>query len=187
MRIDLSNDAAAAELCKRCLLALDLRLSTDAVHVDTTTSNAARIWKLHGTAARKGDATPERPHRRAQLLDVPDHIEVASREALERLAALVPDEPERAPARNSGRALDVGAWRRAQHRRGAHTTVAGRHALCASGVSVRCRRPRHRRRGVRDSARDFPLLTHDGATQITPAQLDTQLLCGAGGKWIRRY
>jgi hypothetical protein len=65
VRTDLPNDATATELSRRCLAALDLRLSTEAVHVDTTTYNAARIWKLYGTAARKGDATRDRPHRRA--------------------------------------------------------------------------------------------------------------------------
>jgi hypothetical protein len=112
VRIELPNDASATELCKRCLAALDLHLSTDDVHVDTTTSNAARIWKLYGTTARKGDPTQDRPHRCAGLLEVPATVVVAPRDALERLAALLPVEPERdhgAP-RTGRRALDVGVW-----------------------------------------------------------------------------
>lgn len=37
--------------------------------VDTSTFDAPRIWKLYGTTARKGPATPKRPHRRAFLLE----------------------------------------------------------------------------------------------------------------------
>ena len=38
-------------------------------HFDTdeTIYNSSRIWKLYGTTARKGDSTPERPHRRAKI------------------------------------------------------------------------------------------------------------------------
>ncbi len=36
--------------------------------IDTTVYNAARIWRVPGTWARKGDSTPDRPHRRAQIL-----------------------------------------------------------------------------------------------------------------------
>src|SRR5262249_23831706 len=58
-------DAPTRALIERCLSALDLRWSTDAVKVDTRTGNPSRIWKLYGTAARKGDATAARPHRRS--------------------------------------------------------------------------------------------------------------------------
>ena len=40
---------------------------------DTTIYNPARIWKLYGTVARKGDDTAERPHRRAKI-QLPDEI-----------------------------------------------------------------------------------------------------------------
>lgn len=112
VRVELPNDTESTELCKRCLAALDLRLSSDEVHVDTTTCNAARIWKLYGTAARKGDPTLERPHRRARLLDVPDRIEVALRDTLEGLATLAPTapEPDRGAPRLGGAALDAAAW-----------------------------------------------------------------------------
>ena len=112
VRVELANDAAAAELCKRCVAALDLCLSSDAVHVDTTTCNAARIWKLYGTVARKGDDMPDRPHRRARILEVPQTLTATPRELLERLAALVPHapEPDRGSRGNGGRTLDVRAW-----------------------------------------------------------------------------
>ena len=112
VRIELPNVAESTEVCKRCLAALDLRLSSDVVHVDTTNCNAARIWKLYGTVARKGDPTHDRPHRRARLLDVPGRVEVAARELLERLAGLAPpaSNPDRRAPRTGGRFLDVAAW-----------------------------------------------------------------------------
>ncbi len=58
--------------------------------VDTTTHNPARILKLYGTIAAKGDSTPDRPHRLAKLLSVPETAEVVPRDKLEALAALAP-------------------------------------------------------------------------------------------------
>jgi hypothetical protein len=43
-------------LVRGILEALAFRFDDDRVKVDTT-SNAARIWKLYGTTARKGDDT----------------------------------------------------------------------------------------------------------------------------------
>jgi P4 family phage/plasmid primase-like protien len=89
-RIDLPNDNTARDLIKHCLEALDFCFSDDKVKVDTSTFNAARIWKIYGTMARKGSDTPDRPHRLAKLLDVPETIETVSREQLEALAAILP-------------------------------------------------------------------------------------------------
>ena len=41
------------------------------VAIDTTVHNPARIIKLYGTLARKGDDIPERPHRRSRIIEVP--------------------------------------------------------------------------------------------------------------------
>ena len=61
--VDLPNDAESLELVRGVLEALSFRFSDGQVSVDTTTANAARIWKLYGTTARKGDSTEDRPHR----------------------------------------------------------------------------------------------------------------------------
>jgi hypothetical protein len=53
------------------LKSLAKRFDTPHATVDTSTFNASRIVKLPGTWARKGDHTPERPHRMARLLEVP--------------------------------------------------------------------------------------------------------------------
>lgn len=53
------------------LRALAQRFDTDRVKIDQSVFNPARICKLPGTFARKGDHTLLRPHRRARLLEVP--------------------------------------------------------------------------------------------------------------------
>lgn len=68
-RIDAGNDDAARTLIEGTLRALNERFSDDKVKVDLTTFNAARIWKLYGTMACKGDSTKERPHRMARILE----------------------------------------------------------------------------------------------------------------------
>ncbi|WP_176013943.1 hypothetical protein [Victivallis sp. Marseille-Q1083] len=60
--------------------------STDAVEIDKTVHNPARIWRIPGTMNCKGDSIPARPHRMAQLLSVPSTLSVLSREQLERVA-----------------------------------------------------------------------------------------------------
>ena len=77
----------AADLVKRCLKVLSTRFSDRAVKVDESTSNAARMCKLYGTMVRKGDSTPQRPHRRSFLLEAPERIEPVALETLEALAS----------------------------------------------------------------------------------------------------
>jgi uncharacterized protein (DUF927 family) len=98
-RIDLPNDDDARDLVKRTLEGLHTRFSNEAVEVDRTTYNAARIWKLYGTLAVKGDNLPNRPHRLARILDAPslrDDFDVVTREQLEAIAALAPKPKARA-------------------------------------------------------------------------------------------
>src|SRR5262245_15200882 len=70
LRVDLANDEASTLLVQRVIDAVALFCGTPGVCVDRTVFNAARITKLAGTVAAKGDNTDERPHRRAQLLEV---------------------------------------------------------------------------------------------------------------------
>jgi hypothetical protein len=87
--IDLPNDDEATRLVERALKSLKARFTDDVVTVDEAVFNAARIWKLYGTVAVKGDATVDRPHRRAVLERVPA-LELLDRDRLRRLAALAP-------------------------------------------------------------------------------------------------
>ena len=77
----------AGQLVKLCLKALAARFSDAVVKVDESTATAARLCKLYGTMARKGDSMPERPHRRAQILGDPERLEQVPVAALEALAA----------------------------------------------------------------------------------------------------
>nr|WP_303714758.1 hypothetical protein [Methanoculleus marisnigri] len=107
-RIDLQNDEPSTALVKGCLSTLDALFSNETVTVDTANHNAARIWKLYGTCSRKGDSTPERPHRRARLLAIPDEVSVVPRERLQHLAGLLPREEP--PQRKNGPGIDLAAW-----------------------------------------------------------------------------
>lgn len=87
-RIDLPADDAG--LVNRALKVLsdDRGFTDNGVKVDTKVSNASRIVKLYGTIGRKGEDTPERPHRVSRLLTVPERLRVVTREQLEELAGL---------------------------------------------------------------------------------------------------
>jgi len=109
-RIDLAHDEAATAVVKGCLATLDLLFSDAEVTVDRANYNAGRIWKLYGTMVRKGDSTPERPHRRSRIISVPDDVVVVSREALDTLAAQLPTEPGTQPAAGKEQAIDIRSW-----------------------------------------------------------------------------
>lgn len=107
-RIDLP--AQDGGLVKRCLEALQTKFGTVAVDVDGSVFNPSRISKLLGTPVRKGDDTPDRPHRMARLLSVPESIQIVPTGLLEALAGKA-DEPrmlKNAEVRPSG--FDVGTW-----------------------------------------------------------------------------
>jgi hypothetical protein len=67
--IDLPNDDNSQELIKAVLKGLQRICGTDHAQVDCSCHDAPRIWKLYGTCARKGQPTPDRPHRYAQLIE----------------------------------------------------------------------------------------------------------------------
>jgi hypothetical protein len=85
--IELPNNDQSKQLLHSTLKALAQRFNDNKVKVDTSTFNAAQISKAYGTLACKGDNTAERPHRIAQLLDVPTEWTAVSREQLEQLAS----------------------------------------------------------------------------------------------------
>lgn len=65
------NDEATRNLFETVLKGLYLRFTDNVVSVDQSTFNAARCGKVYGTWACKGDSTPERPHRRSRILELP--------------------------------------------------------------------------------------------------------------------
>ena len=111
-RIDLPNDDAATALVKACLTTLDTLFSDERVSVDTANFNAARIWKLYGTVSRKGDSTPERPHRRSCILSAPADMKIVSPEQLRELTARLPTEQhaQQQPTAAKDKGFDLRQW-----------------------------------------------------------------------------
>jgi hypothetical protein len=65
--VDLPRDDGGT--ARELLACLADRFDTERVKIDRKVFNPARICKLYGTLARKGDSTPDRPHRRAAVID----------------------------------------------------------------------------------------------------------------------
>jgi putative DNA primase/helicase len=83
--------------------------------IDTTNKNPARITKIFGTPARKGDNLPERPHRLSRILAAPDELEPVTRAQLEAFVAefapVQQPAAKRAPSSSSNpTTLDVRDW-----------------------------------------------------------------------------
>jgi hypothetical protein len=94
-RIDLpANDDGLVE---RVLKVASAKLSDAQVEIDAKLFNAARIIKLYGTVARKGDNVEGRPHRYSRVIKTPADFQVVSVELLEAFAA----EYQPAPSRTS--------------------------------------------------------------------------------------
>jgi P4 family phage/plasmid primase-like protien len=104
---DLPNEDAVSGrsgLIATALAALAHRFNDEPpVHVDKTVFNAARICKLYGTMAHKGDDTTERPHRASALFEsVPeslDDVPLITKKQLKSLAALAPAADGTIPAK----------------------------------------------------------------------------------------
>ena len=83
-RIDLP--ATDGGLVQKCTNAFALA-SDDAVSIDTSVHNPARIWRLPGTMNCKGDSIPERPHRMARILSFPEKNGIVTPEQMEEAAS----------------------------------------------------------------------------------------------------
>jgi hypothetical protein len=125
-RIDLPSDDGARQTIEAFLKALAARFDSPGVHVDQKVFNAARICKLYGTAARKGDSIDERPHRTSRLVHVPDAVHVVDSALLGAvIAEWLPVEPTPARAAAPSRAGELGPFPMDE--------FIGRHGLDASG------------------------------------------------------
>lgn len=113
--IDLPTDDNG--LVKRCLEALAERFDDAVVKIDTSVHNPARIWKLYGTLAGKGDAEAAaigRPHRLAKIIDAPDALQVVPVALLEALAASSTEKKtsgkQSKTSSANGSSFDLDAW-----------------------------------------------------------------------------
>ena len=115
-RINLANNEDGTALVRDTIAAVAGRFTAGGVDVDLKVFNAARIWKLYGTVARKGHDMNDRPHRAARLVEVPEAVEAVPVELLQALAATGKQaEPSRASTNGSGNGkprprLDVARW-----------------------------------------------------------------------------
>lgn len=118
--VELPNTPEAAALVKGCLGALAQRyapgLAAAGLDLDQTVFNAARISKVYGTRTGKGDNLPERPHRYAKILELPERRSLVALEQLQALAvesvpAASGAKPEKSPpvAEEKGR-FDLGGY-----------------------------------------------------------------------------
>jgi hypothetical protein len=82
-RVDLPGEDD--DLIKSLLEAL-VPAGSDEVKIDLSVHNPARIWRLPGTMNCKDDDIPERPHRMAKFISVPDILEVVPVEKLQEIA-----------------------------------------------------------------------------------------------------
>jgi len=87
---------------------LDLRFGGAEIQVDRTVFNPARIWKLYGTVAAKGENTEDRPHRLSRILEVPSEIQVTPSTLLSRVVRKIPRRPKL--PRQQTEAIDAERW-----------------------------------------------------------------------------
>lgn len=88
--------ALVVRFLKACAAVFQVEQDGIVAGVDTTVGNPARVVKLWGTVARKGDSLPDRPHRRSGVLKIPPMSEpkltegmlLAACKALEKEAAV---------------------------------------------------------------------------------------------------
>jgi hypothetical protein len=85
-RINLGVDPHTQQIIKGVLQHLIARFDTMEATIDDAVHDAPRIAKLPGTWARKGIATPDRPHRPCKLIEVPARIMAVSIDQLRSLS-----------------------------------------------------------------------------------------------------
>jgi archaellum biogenesis ATPase FlaH len=92
---NLENTPMNVDLVKNCIAAIGDMSDTDAVKIDRTVFNPARLVRLFGTMNKKGDSIPERPHRLSKIISVPENRNPVPIEKLRELAAKVKSNNER--------------------------------------------------------------------------------------------
>lgn len=112
-RIDLPKESPVVQ---KVLRALDERFSDDQVKIDTKVYNPARIVRLYGTMACKGDSTADRPHRTSRVLEVPSELKPVDPVLLARLAGQAPTVPSNVEKTNGRIKVPLSeVQQRAQH------------------------------------------------------------------------
>lgn len=74
VKIDMENNEDSKKKVEAFLKYLNGKFSNDHAAIDTSVGNAARITRVYGTVARKGENTADRPHRQSQIVQVASGI-----------------------------------------------------------------------------------------------------------------
>lgn len=67
--VEMPPDQSASLLIKEFLGQLTIRCRVNGAKVDPVTWDSQRMVRLYGTKSRKGESTPDRPHRQSGILD----------------------------------------------------------------------------------------------------------------------
>ena len=94
-------------IIRRFYAALSLFFDSDGVTIDQKVFNPARIWKLYGTAVRKGADVEDRPWRLAKVLKIPEEFKRVPKKLVEQFAKRA---PENRGAMNSAKARRLDLW-----------------------------------------------------------------------------
>ena len=85
--LKIPNSEGVSKLVGSVLQAMNALFENPTVKIDQTVFNPARILKAYGTVTRKGDNTPQRPHRLSRIINAPENTRSSAldRTGLEKL------------------------------------------------------------------------------------------------------
>ena len=115
-RVDQPADDDTDKFFERILKGIKAKLDGDAAEIDVSVASRNRLIKIPGTLAAKGDPIPGREHRLGRLLKANPDATILTREQLDKIAALCPEEKKQkgkqsSQSRNGTRpAFDLEAW-----------------------------------------------------------------------------
>ena len=88
-KLDLKYSAENATVINNTLQSLHEVYSDEKVDIDMSVGNPARLTKVYGTTARKGDHISDRPHRLAHIISIPEEPQPVPLELLQGVANTV--------------------------------------------------------------------------------------------------
>jgi hypothetical protein len=108
----MENSIQTLEIVNSALKAMDYFFSDEKIQIDQAVFNAARIVKLYGTKARKGDSTIDRPHRDSKILELPAEIQVLTPEMIQAFIIKIPEDETETLNEivDSGSGFDLQNW-----------------------------------------------------------------------------
>lgn len=117
------------EVCKNVLKYIAKRFSDDKVDCDVKVFNAARITKFYGTMSHKGGNTPQRPHRKSEIVVIPGEIIPTPYKVLEYVSKLL-------KTSENGENPNTGSYQGYGSNGGQHKTFNLDEFLSSNGISI---------------------------------------------------